>query len=456
MRALVPHVEDVLAGEAAVDQRAGLELLEHAVAPGSAPGAPSTAPSAPASSSAPGPSACAGRCERPGDRARPSAPGRRGVRPLRKHRARPPSPLPGERSACSPAGAARRPRWARSVLPSHLASRAPAPARRSRGPAPPAAGRAGAPGVRPRGSGMGRLGRQEHLLPDCARWRAGTGAPCTFPSGSANSSLRASGTRAWRGHSLTPARDRRGAVALTRRGRRLWSGPPAPSHRSTEGCPVIVGVPKEIKTREYRVGMVPAGVRRSSTRGPQGARREGRRRRLRHHRRGLRARRRADRRDRRRGLEARGDDRQGEGAARARVRAHAGRARSSTPTSTWPACPELAKVLVKKKVAAVAYETIQLDDGSLPLLRPMSEVAGKMAIQVGATLPGEGARRQGHPPRRRARRAPRPRRHHRRRRGGHQRGEDRRGHGRRGHHPRRQPEPARLPRRHVPRPRRAP
>ena len=46
--------------------------------------------------------------------------------------------------------------------------------------------------------------------------------------------------------------------------------------------------------------------------------------------------------------------------------------------------PELTRVLLKKKVAAVAYETIQLDDGSLPLLRPMSEVAGRMSIQVGA------------------------------------------------------------------------
>lgn len=49
------------------------------------------------------------------------------------------------------------------------------------------------------------------------------------------------------------------------------------------------------------------------------------------------------------------------------------------------AVPELAKVLVAKKIAAVAYETIQPEDGSLPLLRPMSEVAGKMAIQVGAS-----------------------------------------------------------------------
>src|SRR5208337_2839292 len=32
-----------------------------------------------------------------------------------------------------------------------------------------------------------------------------------------------------------------------------------------------------------------------------------------------------------------------------------------------------------------AYETIQVEDGSLPLLKPMSEVAGRMAVQVGAT-----------------------------------------------------------------------
>jgi alanine dehydrogenase len=48
------------------------------------------------------------------------------------------------------------------------------------------------------------------------------------------------------------------------------------------------------------------------------------------------------------------------------------------------AVPELAKVLIKKRIAAVAYETIQPADGSLPLLKPMSEVAGKMSIQVGA------------------------------------------------------------------------
>lgn len=45
--------------------------------------------------------------------------------------------------------------------------------------------------------------------------------------------------------------------------------------------------------------------------------------------------------------------------------------------------PELTKALLEKKVKAVAYETIQLDNGSLPLLTPMSEVAGRMSVQIG-------------------------------------------------------------------------
>lgn len=49
------------------------------------------------------------------------------------------------------------------------------------------------------------------------------------------------------------------------------------------------------------------------------------------------------------------------------------------------AVPELTKILLEKEISAIGYETIELDDGSLPLLRPMSEIAGKMAIQVGAT-----------------------------------------------------------------------
>jgi hypothetical protein len=46
--------------------------------------------------------------------------------------------------------------------------------------------------------------------------------------------------------------------------------------------------------------------------------------------------------------------------------------------------PELTKVLIKSGCLAIAYETIELTDRSLPLLRPMSEVAGRMSVQVGA------------------------------------------------------------------------
>ena len=46
----------------------------------------------------------------------------------------------------------------------------------------------------------------------------------------------------------------------------------------------------------------------------------------------------------------------------------------------------LTEVLVDRKVAAVAYETVQLPDGRLPLLAPMSEVAGRMSPHVGARL----------------------------------------------------------------------
>jgi alanine dehydrogenase len=45
---------------------------------------------------------------------------------------------------------------------------------------------------------------------------------------------------------------------------------------------------------------------------------------------------------------------------------------------------KLTRALMDKKVVAIAYETIQLEDGSLPLLTPMSEVAGRLSIQEGA------------------------------------------------------------------------
>ena len=47
---------------------------------------------------------------------------------------------------------------------------------------------------------------------------------------------------------------------------------------------------------------------------------------------------------------------------------------------------ELTEALCKSGITAVAYETVELPDGRLPLLAPMSEVAGRMAPQVGAHL----------------------------------------------------------------------
>ncbi len=46
--------------------------------------------------------------------------------------------------------------------------------------------------------------------------------------------------------------------------------------------------------------------------------------------------------------------------------------------------PELTEKLITTGVTAIAYETIREKDGSLPLLTPMSEVAGRMAVQIGA------------------------------------------------------------------------
>ena len=144
-----------------------------------------------------------------------------------------------------------------------------------------------------------------------------------------------------------------------------------------------IGVPKEIKTREYRVGMTPAGVRQLTSRGHEVWVQRGA------------------------GL--------GSGISDELYVAAGGRI-VETAADAWAADmvvkvkeplaaefgffregqivytylhlapePELTRELMKKKVTAVAYETIELEDGSLPLLKPMSEVAGRMAVQVGAT-----------------------------------------------------------------------
>jgi len=63
------------------------------------------------------------------------------------------------------------------------------------------------------------------------------------------------------------------------------------------------------------------------------------------------------------------------------------------------AAPVLARVLMDRKVCAVAYETVQLEDGSLPVLATMSQVAGRVAVQLavrflqkenGTPFPGKG------------------------------------------------------------------
>jgi len=60
------------------------------------------------------------------------------------------------------------------------------------------------------------------------------------------------------------------------------------------------------------------------------------------------------------------------------------------------AAPALTLALAESGCTAIAYEAVQTDDGQLPLLAPMSEVAGRLAVQVGATAllaPNGGAGR---------------------------------------------------------------
>lgn len=146
---------------------------------------------------------------------------------------------------------------------------------------------------------------------------------------------------------------------------------------------MIIGVPKEIKTREYRVGMTPAGVRSLTQRGhkvlvEKGAG-EGS---------GL-----VDAKYVEQGATIVPSAADAWGAdmvvkVKEPLPAEFGYFRENLLVYTYfhlAPEPELTKQLVDKKVTAVAYETIELADGSLPLLRPMSEVAGRMAVQVGAS-----------------------------------------------------------------------
>ena len=146
---------------------------------------------------------------------------------------------------------------------------------------------------------------------------------------------------------------------------------------------MIIGVPKEIKTREYRVGLVPGGVQALAARGhtvlvEKGAGVGS----------GV-----ADDADVKAGAQVVDSAREVWTRAQMIVKVKEpieieyGLMQEGQTIYTYfhlAAVPPLAKALLEKKVAAVAYETIQTDDGQLPLLKPMSEVAGRMAVQVGA------------------------------------------------------------------------
>lgn len=144
-----------------------------------------------------------------------------------------------------------------------------------------------------------------------------------------------------------------------------------------------VGVPREIKVHEYRVGLVPAGVRELTSAGHQVTIETGA------------------------GNGIGVDDAQYRSAG-ASIAANAAEVfkgadlivkvkepqpvecamlRSGQVLFTYlhlAADPEQAKGLMKSGATAIAYETVTGPRGTLPLLTPMSEVAGRMSIQVGA------------------------------------------------------------------------
>jgi alanine dehydrogenase len=146
---------------------------------------------------------------------------------------------------------------------------------------------------------------------------------------------------------------------------------------------MIIGLPKEIKDNEYRVGLTPAGVKTLSDYGHTVL------------------------------VETKSGD--GSGIGDEEYTAVQGRI-VETADEVWeraemivkvkePVGPEykrmregqilftylhlapdrkLTQAMLESRVAGVAYETITNDEGHLPLLTPMSEVAGRMAVQVGA------------------------------------------------------------------------
>ena len=143
-----------------------------------------------------------------------------------------------------------------------------------------------------------------------------------------------------------------------------------------------IGVPKEIKNHEYRVAITPAGVHEFKTNGHEVFIETGA---------GL-------------GSSISDDDFKAAGAnivstadeawnqelvlkVKEPIRDEFHRMQSGQILFTYlhlAASRECTEALIKSGVTAIAYETVELEDHSLPLLAPMSEVAGRLSTQVGA------------------------------------------------------------------------
>jgi len=168
------------------------------------------------------------------------------------------------------------------------------------------------------------------------------------------------------------------STPLTARPRRLCLG-----HGNEQGMDMKIGVPREIKTHEYRVGLTPSSIRELVAHGHAVL----------------------VERDAGVGMGA-GDADYVRAGARimgdaASIWAEAEmivKVKEPQP-GEWPwmregqvvftflhlaACPELAREMLARGVVGIGYETVTAPDGSLPLLAPMSEVAGRMSVQVGA------------------------------------------------------------------------
>jgi alanine dehydrogenase len=148
---------------------------------------------------------------------------------------------------------------------------------------------------------------------------------------------------------------------------------------------VIVGVPKEVKDNEYRVALTPEGARELTAAGHQVLIQDGA----------------GDgssipqQRYERAGAEVVGSADEVWASSdmimkvKEPVSDEYDRMREGQVLFTYlhlAASRELTQSLIDRKVAAVAYETVQLPEGQLPLLAPMSEIAGRMAPHVAAHL----------------------------------------------------------------------